>query len=55
MSDDKQNISDLFTLLKTAGINVISMKNKTNRLEQLFIAMLNGNSTNGESINGENK
>ena len=46
---DKQNISDLFTLLKTAGINVISMKNKTNRLEQLFIAMLNGNSMNGES------
>ena len=46
---DKQNISDLFTLLKTAGINVISMKNKTNRLEQLFIAMLNGNSMNRES------
>ncbi len=45
---DKQNISDLFTLLKKAGINVISMKNKTNRLEQLFIAMLNGNSMNGE-------
>jgi ABC-2 type transport system ATP-binding protein len=52
---DKQNISDLFTLLKTAGINVISMKNKTNRLEQLFIAMLNGNSMNRESMNGESK
>ena len=52
---DKQNISDLFTLLKTAGINVISMKNKTNRLEQLFIAMLNGNNMNGESMNGESE
>ena len=52
---DKQNISDLFTLLKTDNIDVISMKNKTNRLEQLFIAMLNENSMNVEGMNGESE
>ncbi len=39
--NDQQNISDLFTLLKASGVDIVSMKNKTNRLEQLFIAMLN--------------
>ncbi len=53
--DDKQNLSDVFALLKNANINVISMKNKTNRLEQLFIAMLNGSSVNGSGMNGESK
>lgn len=38
---DKQSISELFSILKSCGIDVISMKNKTNRLEQLFISMLN--------------
>lgn len=38
---DRQNLSDLFTALKHGGIEIISMKNKTNRLEQLFISMLN--------------
>jgi len=36
----KQNVSSLFNILKTCGIEVVSMKNKTNRLEQLFISML---------------
>lgn len=35
-----RNISDLFHLLDNCGIKVVSMKNKTNRLEQLFISML---------------
>ena len=39
--NDSQNISDLFNILKSCGIDVVSMKNKTNRLEQLFIGMLN--------------
>jgi len=42
---DQQSISDLFDILKRCGINVMSMKNKTNRLEQLFITMLNDNKT----------
>jgi len=48
----EQNISDLFNILKSCGIEVVSMKNKTNRLEQLFITMLNnknGKSTGVES------
>lgn len=47
---DKQNISELFNILKNCGIDVVSMKNKTNRLEQLFISMLNNKkSTNNKS------
>jgi len=42
-----KNISELFLTLKNCDIDVISMKNKTNRLEQLFISMLNDN--NGAS------
>lgn len=40
-----KNISGLFAILNDCGIEVISMKNKTNRLEQLFIAMLNNNNS----------
>ena len=48
----QQSISELFNMLKCCGIDVISMKNKTNRLEQLFISMLNnknGNPSDSES------
>jgi ABC-2 type transport system ATP-binding protein len=41
---DKQNISDIFNILQSSGIDVVSMKNKTNRLEQLFISMTNNKS-----------
>lgn len=40
-----KNISGLFAILNDCGIEVISMKNKTNRLEQLFISMLNNNNS----------
>ncbi|MCK4676184.1 MAG: ABC transporter ATP-binding protein, partial [Gammaproteobacteria bacterium] len=36
-----QNISDIFHTLKNCNIEIVSMKNKTNRLEQLFISMMN--------------
>ena len=39
----RQNISDVFHILKKCDIHVSSMKNKTNRLEQLFVSMLNDN------------
>jgi len=48
---DQQSISELFSILKNCGIDVVSMKNKTNRLEQLFIAMLN----NKKSANNKNE
>ena len=36
-----QRINDLFALLTSAGIQVSSMRNKTNRLEELFIRLTN--------------
>lgn len=36
-------MNGLFTELSKAGISVISMRNKTNRLEQLFVSMLQEN------------
>ena len=53
--NQEQNISDVFVTLKNCNIDVLSMKNKTNRLEQLFISMMN-NKNNGskkdDSSNG---
>ena len=40
---DSQHISDIFKLLSDCNIQVSSMKNKTNRLEQLFVSMLEQN------------
>ena len=39
--NQQQSISDIFQTLKDCGIEVVSMKNKTIRLEQLFISMMN--------------
>ncbi len=36
-----QSVNDLFALLTSAGIEVSSMRNKTNRLEELFIRLTN--------------
>ncbi len=35
-----QSINDLFTTLSGAGIEVVSMRNKVNRLEELFVRMV---------------
>jgi len=44
-----QNISEVFQALQNCNIEVVSMKNKTNRLEQLFISMTNNkNDSNNE-------
>jgi ABC-2 type transport system ATP-binding protein len=37
----EQDISGLFNILNACDIKVVSMKNKSNRLEQLFVSMLN--------------
>lgn len=39
----KKNINDLFNILSTHKINVCSMRNKSNRLEELFLDLLNNN------------
>jgi ABC-2 type transport system ATP-binding protein len=36
----EQNLTSVFAILDKAGIQVISMKNKSNRLEELFVRML---------------
>ena len=41
----QQNISDVFHRLRECGVEVDSMKNKTNRLEQLFMSMMNSNNS----------
>lgn len=38
-----QNINDLFSYLSDEGIKVISMRNKANRLEELFVRLLDNN------------
>jgi ABC-2 type transport system ATP-binding protein len=43
-----QNLNELFTLLSEKGIRITSMRNKSNRLEELFIRLLDQN--NRESI-----
>jgi ABC-2 type transport system ATP-binding protein len=36
-----QSLNDIFSRLTTAGIDVLSMRNKTNRLEELFMRLVN--------------
>jgi ABC-2 type transport system ATP-binding protein len=36
-------VNDLFSDLSAQGIRILSMRNKTNRLEQLFVRLLEGN------------
>ena len=37
----EQNLNDVFSRLSGAGIEVLSMRNKTNRLEELFMRLVN--------------
>jgi ABC-2 type transport system ATP-binding protein len=39
--DSKQSLNDLFSQLSSKGINIVSMKNKSNRLEELFVSLVN--------------
>ena len=50
--NQNQNLSNVFHTLKNCNIEVVSMKNKTNRLEQLFISMMNNkNGANSSETN----
>ncbi len=48
--DEKIQINNLFQQLTENGIQVLSMRNKTNRLEQLFMCLLDKNRNNPELI-----
>ncbi len=47
--NQQQSINDVFHNLTNCDINVLSMKNKSNRLEQLFISMLNNKNGNNQN------
>jgi ABC-2 type transport system ATP-binding protein len=42
-----KSINELFTDLSVLNIKVLSMRNKTNRLEQLFVRLVEGNGASG--------
>ncbi|CAI8157659.1 MAG: Daunorubicin/doxorubicin resistance ATP-binding protein DrrA [Cellvibrionales bacterium UBA7375] len=46
--DKDQSLNQLFNHLSTEGIEIISMRNKANRLEELFIDMVEKNLTENE-------
>ncbi len=48
--DEKTQINTLFNLLTEQDITVLSMRNKTNRLEQLFMRLVDKNRNNLELI-----
>ena len=48
--DKGHNLNSLYQRLSACDINVLSMRNKSNRLEQLFVSMLNSNGNNKQAI-----
>ena len=46
--DEKSHLNALFQLLSAQNINVLSMRNKSNRLEQLFMCLVDKNRNNTE-------
>ena len=50
--DREQNLNDIFARLSEAGIEVLSMRNKVNRLEDFFMKLVEGRG-NGNGAGGE--
>ena len=46
----ENSINQVFNALTQRGINVLSMRNKSNRLEQLFIRLVEKNRNNKELV-----
>jgi ABC-2 type transport system ATP-binding protein len=40
-----QNLNELFAQLSAAGIQVVSMRNKVNRLEEIFMQLVDNRNT----------
>ncbi|RLA39610.1 MAG: ABC transporter ATP-binding protein [Gammaproteobacteria bacterium] len=50
--EKSQSLNELFSALSMRGVHVVSMRNKANRLEELFISMIEANNNNGgQAIN----
>jgi len=41
--DKEQSLNEVFASLSARGVQINSMRNKTNRLEELFVGLLNEN------------
>lgn len=44
----EQGLNALFSQLNAQGITILSMRNKANRLEELFVTLVNGTSGKGD-------
>ncbi|MGH8324175.1 MAG: ATP-binding cassette domain-containing protein, partial [Steroidobacteraceae bacterium] len=47
-----QNLNDVFARLSSLGIEVLSMRNKVNRLEEIFMRLVEKGGANGEALAG---
>jgi ABC-2 type transport system ATP-binding protein len=45
--DREQNLNDIFARLSASGVEVLSMRNKVNRLEDFFMRLVEGRNDNG--------
>lgn len=48
-----QSLNQVFAQLTALGLEIISMRNKANRLEEMFVAMVNANKKTGENLKQE--
>ena len=48
-----QSLNDIFAQLSAQGIAVNSMRNKVNRLEELFVRLIDGSAAAGRAAAGE--
>lgn len=51
----EQGLNGVFSQLSAQGIQILSMRNKANRLEELFVSMVNGEKMKSANANGEAK
>src|SRR5207248_10300376 len=49
----EENLNDIFARLTALGIEVLSMRNKVNRLEEIFMQLVEGRGTAGEGTHAE--
>ena len=46
----EENLNDIFARLSALGIEVLSMRNKVNRLEEIFMRLVEGRGAHGEPV-----
>ena len=49
----EDNLNDIFARLSALGVEVLSMRNKVNRLEEIFMRLVEGRGQAGESARGD--